>query len=119
MLHKLSILFTLALMGCSQSSRLPEQATQPVASVVSDSLPAGFSVIEKHPAGYFIRLASAERVNSSTIRELASTFAGKFDCVDLCLDVAHERGDEYASIIDGKVFDYENDNIYSLNSPSK
>lgn len=93
--------------------------TQPQASVISVPIPAGFSVIEQQPDGFFIRLASAERANQSTIRTLADTFAGKFDRVDLCLDVAHERGDEYASIIGYQVFDHENDNIYSLNSISE
>lgn len=114
MLHKLSILSVFALIGCSQSPKCPKSMTQPLASVISVSIPAGFSVIEQQPDGYFIRIASAERANRSTIRTLADTFHGKFDRVDLCLDVAHERGDEYASIIGYQVFDHENDNIYSL-----
>lgn len=35
------------------------------------------------------------------------------------VDVAYERGDEYLAIIDGKVYDYENNRIYSLNFISK
>lgn len=119
MLYKLSILIVLALVGCSQPAKRPESSTQSQASVVSVSIPAGFSLIEQQPDGYFIRLASAERASRSTIRTLADTFHGKFDRVDLCLDVAHERGDEYTSIIGYQVFDHENDNIYSLNPVSK
>lgn len=119
MLYKLSILIALALVGCSQPVKRTESTTQSQASVISVSIPAGFSVIEQQPDGYFIRLASAKRASRSTIRTLADTFHGKFDRVDLCLDVAHERGDEYASIIGYQVFDYENDNIYSLKTMSK
>ena len=119
MVYKLSILFALALVGCSQSHDLSGSSAQPHAAVVSVSIPAGFSVIEQHPDGYFIRLASAERASTATIHTIADTFNGKFDRVDLCLNVAHERGDEYASIIGFQVFDHENDNIYSLNSISK
>lgn len=115
MVYKLSILLALALVGCSQSHELSGSSAQPHAAVVSVSIPAGFSVIEQHPDGYFIRLASAERVSAATIRSLADTFYGKFDRVDLCFDVAHERGDEYASIIGFQVFDHENDTIYSAN----
>ena len=117
MVYKLSILLALALVGCSQpNNELPGSSAQPHAAVASGSIPAGFSVIEQQPDGYFIRLASAERASLSTIRTIADSFNGKFDRVDLCLDVAHERGDEYASIIGYQVFDYENDNIYSLNA---
>lgn len=119
MVQKLSILLALALVGCSQSNELSGSSAQPHAAVASESIPAGFSVIEQHPDGYFIRLASAERASAATIRSIADTFNGEFDRVDLCLDITHERGDEYASIIGFQVFDHENDNIYSLNSISK
>lgn len=114
MSYKLSILFALAFMSCGQSSKLTDSVTTPTAAVVTDSIPAGFSVVEKQPDGYFIRLSSAERATPSAIRSLVDTFSGKFDRIDLCLDVAHERGDEYASIIGSQLFDYENDNIYTI-----
>ncbi len=114
MVHKLSILLAFAFVGCSQADNHSEMTAQPQAAVISTPIPAGFSVIEQQPDGYFIRLASAERASAATIRSLADTFNGKFDRVDLCLDVAHDRGDEYASIIGYQVFDHENDNIYSL-----
>ena len=114
MSYKLSILFALAFMSCGQSSKLTDSVTTPMAAVVTDSIPAGFSVVEKQPDGYFIRLSSAERATPSAIRSLVDTFSGKFDRIDLCLDVAHERGDEYASIIGSQLFDYENDNIYTI-----
>ncbi len=120
MVYKLPILLVLALVGCSQpNNELSGSSAQSHAAVASVSIPAGFSVIEQHPDGYFIRLASAERASAATIRSIADSFNGKFDRVDLCLNVAHERGDEYASIIGFQVFDHENDNIYSLNSISK
>ncbi|MDE7356167.1 MAG: hypothetical protein K2N21_05300 [Rikenellaceae bacterium] len=119
MIHKLFILSVLTLCSCSQPNQHIGSATTSDGLVIHESIPAGFSVIEQQPDGYFIRLASAERASRSTIRTLADTFHGKFDRVDLCLDIAHERGDEYASIIGYQVFDHENDNIYSLNSISK
>ena len=119
MVQKLSILLALALVGCSQSNELSGSSAQPHAAVASESIPAGFSVIEQHPDGYFIRLASAERASAATIRSIADTFNGEFDRVDLCLDITHERGDEYASIIGNHVFDHENDYIYSLNNTTK
>lgn len=119
MFHKLSILSVIILCGCSQPQDINHRATVPQTVTLSDSIPAGFSVIEQHPNGYFIRLASAERADAATIRAIAASFSGKFDRVDLCLDVAHERGDEYTSIIGYQVFDHENDNIYSLNTVSK
>lgn len=115
MLHKLSILIAFALVSCSQPTERHQVQAQSDAVAEAVSLPAGFTVIEQQPDGYFIRLASAERASSGTIRELAVEFSDKFDRVDLCLDVAHERGDEYASIIGCQVFDHENDNIYTLN----
>lgn len=95
------------------STSAPNFATAAAQSHQS-SLPAGFTVVEQSSDGYFIRLASAERASSSTIRELADSLSGSFDRVDLCLDVAHERGDEYLAIINGKVYDYENNRIYSI-----
>ncbi|WP_289769216.1 hypothetical protein [Muribaculum intestinale] len=80
----------------------------------SVSIPVGFSVIEHHPDGFYIRLTSAQRATPAIIRSIADTLADKFDRIDLCLDVAHERGDEYASIIGSQVFDYDNDRILSL-----
>lgn len=112
--------FSLAACGNSadMTTSAPTFATASAATH-SSSLPAGFMVVEQSSDGYFIRLASAERASSGTIRELADSLSGTFDRVDLCLDVAHERGDEYLAIIDGKVYDYENNRIYSLNSISK
>lgn len=117
--HKLSILAALALVSCAQPSGSSIEPSQSIASVEASSVPAGFTVIEQHPAGYFIRLSSPERTDRSALRTLADALAGKFDRIDLCTDVAHERGDEYVSIIGYQVFDHENDNIYSLNTVSK
>lgn len=114
MLHKLSILIALALVSCSQPTERHQDPALADAVTEAISLPTGFSVVEKQPNGYFIRLSSAERATPSAIRSIADTFSGKFDRIDLCLDVAHERGDEYASIIGSQVFDYENDNIYTI-----
>lgn len=121
-MHKLFIILTLSLGACGKTADTATSA--PAFATVatpyhSTSLPAGFSVVEQSSNGYFIRLASAERASSGTIRELADSLSGSFDRVDLCLDVAHERGDEYLAIIDGKVYDYEKNRIYSLNSISE
>lgn len=121
-MHKLFILMALTLAACGKTTDTATSApTFATAAAQSHqySLPAGFTVVEQSSVGYFIRLASAERASSGTIRELADSLSGSFDRVDLCLDVAHERGDEYLAIIDGKVYDYENNRIYSLNSISK
>lgn len=117
-MHKLFIIIALSLTACNnavdmRSDREPYTATLQSASIHS-SLPAGFTVVEPNTDGTFIRLASAERASSGTIRELADSLSGSFARVDLCLNVAHERGDEYLAIIDGKVYDYENNRIYSL-----
>lgn len=121
-MHKLFILMALTLAACGKTTdtatSAPTFATAAAQSHQS-SLPAGFTVVEQSSEGYFIRLASAERASSSTIRELADSLSGSFDRVDLCLDVAHERGDEYLAIINGNVYDYENNRIYPLNSISK
>ena len=106
----LSLLF-LILLGCSQ----PSIVNQTSAAVVSISLPAGFSVIEQQPDGYFIRISSAERASAATISAIAGELADKFDRIDFCLDIAHERGDEYVSVIGSQVLDYESDSIYSIN----
>lgn len=121
-MHKLFILMALSLAACGKTTDTATFAstfTMSAAHSNHSSLPAGFTVVEQSSDGYFIRLASAERASSGTIRELADSLSGSFDRVDLCLDVAHERGDEYLAIIDGKVYDYENNRIYSLNSISK
>lgn len=71
-------------------------------------------IVEQQPDGYFVRLATAERAEYCTIRAIAAALAGQYDRIDLCTDVAHERGDEYASIIDGKLYDFTNDKITTL-----
>lgn len=112
MLRNLSILLALAFAGCSHPTERTEAMAQTLPASVA--ILAGFSVIEQQPDGYFIRLASVERASKSSLRTLAYTFNGKFDRIDLCLDIANNRGDEYASIIGYQVFDYENDDIYTL-----
>lgn len=118
MLNKLTILFTLALVGCTAVSEPKVTSASPsvdVVSVETVSLPEGFTIVEQQPQGYFVRVASSERASVSTIRTIATSLDGKFDRIDLCTFAAHERGDEYASIIDGKLYDYANDKITTLN----
>lgn len=118
-MHKLFIIMTLTLVACGRTTdtatSAPTFATAEATSS-SSSLPAGFSIVEQSSDHSFIRLASAERASSLAIRELAEALSETFGRVDLCLAVSHERGDEYLAIIDGKVYDYENNRIYSLNS---
>lgn len=116
-MHKLFLSLALFLAACSDSAERTAPAAGSVATC--SNLPAGLSVIEQSPNGYFIRLASAERVPVSVIKATADSIGSEFDRIDFCLDVAHERGDEYTSIIGDQVFDHENDNIYSLNTISK
>lgn len=120
-MHKLLIILTLSMAACNNSAEISEPSSQTITVATSRgfSLPSGYAIVEQSDCGYFIRLSSAERATVGTIREVAESLSGKFDRVDLCLDIAHERGDEYLSIIDGKVFDYANNNIYSLNTISK
>lgn len=113
-MHKLFFILFLSLAACGKTAdNAPTEPSSPTATAPSSlsAMPAGFTVVERSSDGYFIRLSSAERASSATILELADSLSGKFDRVDLCLDVAHERGDEYLSIIDGKVYDYENNRI--------
>lgn len=116
MLHKLTILIAVALAGCTQSVEHDSAQPMPAPKAVVDpaTIPAEFSIIEQHPKGYFIRVASPVRASVGSIQKVASALGSKFDRVDLCTFSAHERGDEYASIIDGKLYDYENDKILSL-----
>lgn len=114
MLKYLTILSVCSLAGCAQSGHQPEKQPEAVISTSQFILPDGFSVIEQQPQGYFIRLASPERASVGTIQIIAASVDGAFDRIDFCLDTAHERGDEYASVIDGKLFDYENDIIKPL-----
>lgn len=79
------------------------------------NLPAGLSVVEQSPEAYFIRLASSERVSELIIRSTADSLSDYFDRIDFCLEDAHERGDEYLSLIGNTVYDHENDEIYPLN----
>ena len=111
MRNKLFILLMSTFFGCAQPSDTLSHSSDGLSSV---SLPAGFSVFEQHPDGFYIRLTSAQRATPAIIRSIADTLADKFDRIDLCLDVADERGDEYASIIGSQVFDYDNDRILSL-----
>ena len=114
MYNKLLILLFTTLLGCTQPSSDNPTTRQSSAAVRSYTLSAGFSVIEQQPDGYFIRISSAERASAATISAIATELAGKFDRVDICIDASHERGDEYLSIIGNRVFDYENDNIYTI-----
>lgn len=116
MLNKLTILFLLAAVGCTTSGEHKETATstEATATVATVTLPEGFSIVEENPFGYFIRVSSSDRATKGTIQTIATSLAGKFDRIDLCTVAAHERGDEYASIIDGKLYDYVNDQITAL-----
>lgn len=113
-MRKLFILTALAVAACSNPADIDKSAPASAATTASLSMPAGFTIVELSPDGYFIRLSSAERASAATIRELAAAFAGSFDRIDLCLDATRERGDEYVAILDGMVYDYENNLIYSL-----
>ena len=116
MLNKITILFLLAAVGCTSPGEHKETtpATEKTTAVSTVTLPDGFSIVEEHPLGYFIRVASSERATKGSIQTIATSLAGKFDRIDLCTVGAHERGDEYASIIDGKLYDYVNDQITAL-----
>lgn len=106
-------IFLLLLAACAggqqrESSPCPETVCEAI------SIPAGFSVVERNADGNFIRVSSPERVSVGALHALAEALSGAYERIDVCLDAAHERGDEYLSIIAGKVYDYENDNIYPL-----
>lgn len=116
MLNKLTILFALTLVGCNKPVEHKETAatTESVAAVETVSLPEGFTIVEQQPQGFFIRVASSERASIGTIRTISASLSGKYDRIDLCRVATPGRGDEYASIIDGKLYDYENDIISSI-----
>lgn len=115
-MHKFFLILTLSLAACSHRA-VDSQSS--ISEPTAITAPAGFSVVEQSSQGYFIRLASAERVDTSTIRSVAASFSSSFDRIDFCIVAAHERGDEYASVIDGKLFDYENDEIITLKTALK
>lgn len=112
---KLLIIFALTCSACSSS---PEYTAPEVVSqsdtTQSFSLPDGFNIVEAHPDGYFVRLSSAIKADRSDLVKLAECFSTRFDRIDLCLDSAHERGDEYTSIMGRQVYDYVKDEIYTL-----
>lgn len=114
-MNKAFLFISLPLLVACRSGQ-PERDSSPYPVAVCDavSVPAGFCVEEQSPDGYFIRLSSPERASVGAMHALAESLSGAFERIDLCLDASHERGDEYLSIISGKVYDYENDNIYSL-----
>lgn len=113
-MHKLFLSLALFLAACSDSAERTAPAAGSVASC--SNLPAGLSVIEQSPNGYFIRLASAERVSASEIKATGEALSGQFDRIDFCVDIAHERGDEYLSIIGNTVYDHSADEISDINS---
>lgn len=111
---KLSLL-SLVLCACSQVNREPatSMANEAIESV---ALPQGFTIVEQNPNGFFIRIASAHMATNSEIRVLANTLIGNFDRVDLCVDFASDRGEEYGAIIGSQYFDYIDDEIYQIST---
>lgn len=112
-MRKLLIFIAILMSACGISTPSADD------TLCSQHLPAGFSIVEQGNDGSFIRISSPQRASSAAIDELAATFGSKFDRIDLCFDTATDRGDEYLAIIDSKVYDYENNRIYSLNPISK
>lgn len=119
-MHKLSIA-TLAIIisGCSYQPISPtstDEATKP------DSLPSGFAVVDRDPNGYYVCLASTDRATPGAIDSIAKAFGDKYDRINICLEPASQRGEEYIAIIGDQIFDYTTDHIYSLytvSQPSK
>ena len=111
-MHKLLPFAVLLLAGCTGTN-----TPAPVADnreSIEVCLPTGLAIVEQQPDGYFIRLSSPSRVSTGQINAAIEALEGSFDRIDFCTDAAHERGDEYLSVIEGCVYDYENDIIYSL-----
>ena len=102
-------LFYLALIGLCCSSCTFVKTDNPG----TETLPAGITVMEQHPTGNFIRLTTVNLPDSATLVLLTRTLSS-FTRIDLCHLHSHARGDEYLSIIAGKVYDYETDSIYKL-----
>lgn len=109
------ILLSLVLCACSQVNREPA-TTKPIEVVETIAIPQGFTIIEQNPNGYFIRIASAHMATNCEIRMLAETLIGDFDRVDLCVDFASDRGEEYGAIIGSQYFDYINDEINQISN---
>ena len=74
----------------------------------------GFKIVEQHPDCLFIRISSPNRATRKQFKDAFDALSSNFDRIDFCTDVAHERGQEYASIIGNQIFDFENDCIYNL-----
>lgn len=102
-------LFYLSLIGLCCSNCTYVKTDNPVA----DTLPPGITIMEQHPTGNYIRLTAVNRPDSVTLALLSRTLS-YFTRIDLCHLHSHARGDEYLSIIAGKVYDYETDSIYNL-----
>ncbi|MEE0978647.1 MAG: hypothetical protein UH625_04480 [Muribaculaceae bacterium] len=112
MIKPISILLLLTLTGCTAGE--PRQNPISVEVDAIESLPEGFTLVEVQSEGLFLRIASSEHASDRMIRTIATRFAQQVDRIDFCLDSAHERGDEYASIIGDMFYDYENDKITTL-----
>lgn len=118
MTKHLSIILALALMGCTSSPMPTEQpaSAEPVAVAQTLSLPAGFSVIEQQPDGYFIRVASSSTASLVEVKSVAAAVGSRYDRIDFFAAASTARGDEYLSVIGSTVYDYENDVIFSLDN---
>ncbi len=114
----LTIILVLALMGCTSSPMQPKPtaSAEPVSMAQTLSLPAGFSVIEQQPDGYFIRVASSSTAPLVDVRAVADAVGTRYDRIDFCTAGEYGRGDEYLSVIGRTVYDYANDEIFSLDN---
>lgn len=113
----LTIILALVLMGCTSSPMRQNptaSAAVPVAQTLS--LPAGFSVIEQQPDGYFIRVASSSTASLVDMQAVADAVGSRYDRIDFCVAGENDRGDEYLSVIGRTVYDYANDEIFSLDN---
>lgn len=68
-MHKSIILITLMLAACGNSADISPKSIvrEPAANVLLAQIPAGFSVVEQSPSGYFVRLTSPERASTKVI----------------------------------------------------
>lgn len=115
MFCKFSILFALAFMSCAQHSQTATSPANPgpLSSAHYAILPDGFRVLTYTP-GSAIGIVSSARASQSSIRSIASALSGEYSRIDLYIYGETDRGLEYASIIDGKLYDYDNDMISSI-----
>lgn len=110
-MHKLFKFFSVLFASCSSSgSQSTEVSSEPDSFV---DIP-GISIVEQSSKGLFIRLSSPGELSAADVKAIVKYYNGRFDRIDLCVDDAKDRGEEYLSVSESTVFDYRSNTIVKL-----